>query len=85
MDLDCDVVVGCTSHIIMQIRKKLRDTRTRGFQKTQVGSNDREFCGDGLEPHKDRRSRWVVLVGPNETEKQFLSQFHWGFIQFIPA
>ena len=32
------------------------------FQKTQVGSNDREFCGDGLEPHKDRRSWWVLLV-----------------------
>ena len=29
---------------------------------TQVGSNDGEFCGDGLEPHKDRRSRWVLLV-----------------------
>ena len=24
--------------------------------------NDREFCGDGLETHKDRRSRWVLLV-----------------------
>ena len=21
-----------------------------------------EFCGDGLESHKDRRSRWVLLV-----------------------
>ena len=31
--------------------------RTRGFQKTQVGSNEREFCGDGLESHKNRRSR----------------------------
>ena len=29
---------------------------------TQVGSNDRAFCGDGLEPHKNRRSRWVLLV-----------------------
>ena len=38
------------------------NTRTRGFQKSQVGSNDGEFCGNGLEPHKDRRSRWVLLV-----------------------
>ena len=43
----------------MQIRKNLG---IRGFQKTQVGSKDREFCGDGLEPHRDRRSRWVLLV-----------------------
>ena len=29
---------------------------------TQVGSNDREFCGDGLELQKDRRSGWVLVV-----------------------
>ena len=34
----------------------------RGFQKAQLGSNEREFCGDGLESHKYRRSRWVLLV-----------------------
>ena len=30
--------------------------------QAQVGSNDRKFCRDGLEPNKDRRSRWVLLV-----------------------
>ena len=33
-----------------------------GFQKAQLGSNEREFCGDGLEFQKDRRSRWALLV-----------------------
>ena len=27
-----------------------------------MGSNERKFCGDGLESNKDRRSRWVLLV-----------------------
>ena len=35
---------------------------TSVFQKLQVGSNEREFCGDGFESQKDRRSRWVLLV-----------------------
>ena len=34
----------------------------RGFRKAYIGSNEREFCGDGLESHKDRRRRWVLLV-----------------------
>ena len=37
----------------------------RGFQKAQLVSNEREFCGEGLESLKYRRSRWdlqVVLV-----------------------
>ena len=39
-----------------------KNTRTRGFQKTQVCSNDREICGDGVEPHKDRHSQWVYKL-----------------------
>ena len=54
-------------------KKKLgNNTRTRGFQKTQVGSNNREFCGDGLEPHKDRRSQWVLLITVTKEDDFFL-------------
>ena len=49
-------------HNIKQIRKKDNHAGTRGFRKTQVGSNEKEFCGDGLESHKDRRSQWVLRV-----------------------
>ena len=27
-----------------------------------LGSKEREFCGNGLESNKDRRSRWYLLV-----------------------
>ena len=52
-------------HTIMQIREKYRNKVSfgiTGFQKLQIGSNDREFGRDGLESQKDRRGRWVLLV-----------------------
>ena len=33
----------------------------------------REFCGDGLEPHKDRHSRWVLLVYYTNTDSEQLT------------
>ena len=57
-----------------QIRKKTalkcNHATTRGFQKTQVGSNERKICGDGLESHKDWRSRWVSVGFTSHTLKE---------------
>ena len=35
-----------------------------------MGSDDREFCGDSLESHKDRCSWWVLLVWTKENQAQ---------------
>ena len=70
------------NHTIIQIRKKTYERgilRTRGFQKTQVGSYDRKVCGDGLEPHKDRHSWWVLLVCFNHS----ISFKYLGLLLFI--
>ena len=32
------------------------------FQMVKIGSNERKFCGDGLELHKDQRRWWDLVV-----------------------
>ena len=52
------------STVLVQIasKQKCGIFGIRGFQKAQIGSNERKFSGDGFESHKDRRSWWVFLL-----------------------